>query len=124
MYGLGERPTWKGIKFKSISTSGFLLDLASCTAVVAAAGNQLISESLYLGKAYLALPERDNQEQVMNSYFLRRMGAGDFCWNNKLNCSKLSGFLAERQKYEECIIKTKNEPDAITLIESIIEYIL
>ena len=70
VYGLGQRDSVGNVSFHAIDERRFVEDLAGCRALVSAAGNQLIGESLHLGKPLLALPERAHAEQMMNSYFL------------------------------------------------------
>ncbi|QDU25982.1 hypothetical protein ETAA8_10540 [Anatilimnocola aggregata] len=77
-YGLGRLPERGSIRFCELSEQGFVNDLAQCAAVVGAAGNQTLGESLYLGKPVLALPESQHHEQLINSHFLEQMKAGHF----------------------------------------------
>jgi uncharacterized protein (TIGR00661 family) len=59
-----------------LSEPAFVADLASCAALVGAAGNQTLGEALHLGKPVLALPEKRHHEQLINAHVLERMGAG------------------------------------------------
>jgi uncharacterized protein (TIGR00661 family) len=76
VYGLGERAQLSNVTFCPIHQQRFVDDLAGSRAVVCAAGNQLLGESLYLGKPVLAIPESQHHEQLINAHFLERMGAG------------------------------------------------
>jgi uncharacterized protein (TIGR00661 family) len=58
-------------------TEGFLHDLARCKGVIATAGFTLITESLHLGKPYLALPMRGQFEQELNALLLAELGSAD-----------------------------------------------
>ena len=64
--------------FKKPSMDGFLHDLAGCKAIIANAGFSLVSEALYLGKPYLAVPVQHQFEQIFNAYFLDKEGYGAF----------------------------------------------
>ncbi|MEO0322626.1 MAG: glycosyltransferase family protein [Myxococcota bacterium] len=75
-YGLGERAPRGSLSFHPIHPVTFIEDLASCTALVTTAGNQLVGESLFLGKPVLALPEVGNFEQEINAHFLVQGGGG------------------------------------------------
>jgi uncharacterized protein (TIGR00661 family) len=44
--------------------------------VIANSGFSLICEALYLGKPYLAIPVRHQFEQVLNAYYVDKMGYG------------------------------------------------
>ncbi|MEM9701904.1 MAG: glycosyltransferase family protein, partial [Planctomycetota bacterium] len=78
VYGLGEKPPDGRLRFRPISESGFLEDLAGCDALVTTAGNQLVGEAHYLGKPVFAMPEPGNFEQRINAHFLRTEGGGDW----------------------------------------------
>lgn len=93
VYGLGAMPTMGGLRFCEIDEHRFVDDLAGCTAVICAAGNQLLGESVYLGKPVLALPEPLHHEQLINSHYLRQMGVGDFATLDAVTPELLRRFL-------------------------------
>ena len=63
------------IDFRPTSNQAFLEDLASARAVISTAGNQLVGEAAYYGKAMLVLPE-NTVEQRMNAAAVERLGIG------------------------------------------------
>lgn len=103
VYGLGEKPDDGDLRYRPISETGFLTDLASSHAVVASAGNQLIGECLYLGKPILALPELGQDEQAINGVLLERMNGGRSARPDSLTPRILLEFLAERDRFGESI---------------------
>lgn len=121
LYGVEPDAKFRNISFQSISRSAFVADLADCTAVVAAAGNQLIGESITLGKPVLALPERDHHEQVMNSHFLRSMNMGDFCFLEQFTPAVLHRFLAELPQYSVSIPNAAFSRHSLEQITKVIE---
>ncbi|MEA3515186.1 MAG: MJ1255/VC2487 family glycosyltransferase [Nanoarchaeota archaeon] len=76
IYGYNVNKKDNNLEFKKKDT--FLDDLKNCKAVIATAGFTLMSEALYLKKAYLALPLEGQFEQVLNSLFLKNAGYGDY----------------------------------------------
>ena len=104
LYGLGERPARGRLEFRAISESHFLRDLASCEALISTAGNQLVGEALYLGKPVLAMPEPNNDEQIINAVFLEREGTG--CWTGlaDLDAMFLREFLERLPEFRERIV--------------------
>jgi uncharacterized protein (TIGR00661 family) len=76
VYGSGKQGRSGNLHFKPFSAQGFLHDLASCRSVIATAGFTLISEALYLGKPYLALPMQGQFEQQLNALCLAELGYG------------------------------------------------
>ena len=76
VYGPRHEPGADGnLEFRPISNEGFLADLAGCRAVVATAGNQLISEAIHFGKPLLLMPE-DSLEQRLNARIVQRWNVG------------------------------------------------
>lgn len=121
VYGLGKAKRIENIIFKQIMHDEFVKDLARATAVVGAGGNQLIGESLFLGKPYLALPERDHHEQVMNCYYLKKMGQGDFIFLEEFNQRKLVDFMNDVERLKGEMSHHKTQIDGNKQIQTIIE---
>jgi uncharacterized protein (TIGR00661 family) len=93
LFGLGEQAPRGAIRFRAISESAFVESLATCRAVVASAGNQLLGEALYLGKPFLALPEVGQHEQAINVAWLERLGAGRGIDPRRLTAADVATFL-------------------------------
>ena len=72
--------------------------LATCTAVVAGAGHQTLSEALVLGKPVLAIPQEGQHEQLLNARMLERTGRGTWCPARDLP-SALPRFLERLEDY-------------------------
>ncbi len=62
----------------------FISSLASCKAVVAPAGHQLISECLYLKKPILVIPEVGQYEQLLNAEMVVKTGYGNIIDENNM----------------------------------------
>lgn len=76
VYGCDREGVDGNLCFRPFSTDGFLRDLESCRSVVATAGFTLISEAIYLGKPYLAMPMAGQFEQQLNAICLEELGFG------------------------------------------------
>lgn len=100
VYGLGERPPEANLTFHPISEVTFVEDLAGCRAVISAAGNQLLGESLFLGKPFFAIPEKHHHEQLINAHFLRASGAGDWTTLETFGADDLQRFLSRLEEFE------------------------
>jgi uncharacterized protein (TIGR00661 family) len=90
-YGFDRDGQDGNILFKKPDMRTFLSDLAGCKAIIANAGFSLVSEALYLGKPYLAVPVQHQFEQIFNAYFLDKEGYGAF-WED-LTKEKVESFL-------------------------------
>lgn len=96
-YGFDQNGHDGNITFKTPSLGGFLNDLAGCNAVIANAGFALVGEALHLGKPYLAVPVKNQFEQIFNAYYLDMTGFG--AWWPELNKERVESFLFNRQRY-------------------------
>lgn len=76
VYGCNREGVDGNLRFRPFSTDGFLRDLESCRSVLATAGFTLISEAIYLGKPYLAMPMVGQFEQQLNAICLEELGFG------------------------------------------------
>lgn len=97
IYGYNRDDTHAGLQYKTFSREGFLEDLASSKAVIATAGFTLLTESLYLGKPYLALPMKGQFEQVLNGIMLELAGYGKTLY--KLSRDGIASFLYSLPDY-------------------------
>jgi uncharacterized protein (TIGR00661 family) len=122
VYGLGEREAVGRVSFHAIDDAVFVADLAACTALVAAAGNQLIGEALHLGKPMLVLPEVAHAEQSMNAHFLRSMGCGDFCPLEEVTPDRMRRFLEERDRHRAALAALVGRMDGTADVLHVIEH--
>jgi hypothetical protein len=84
----------KGIPWRLFPAPGADFDeaLATCTAVIAGAGHQTLSEALVLGKPVLAIPQDGQFEQLLNARMLEGTGRGSWCTAKDFGAA-LPGFL-------------------------------
>jgi len=117
VYGFGQRPDDGPLKFRPLDEQRFVDDVASCQALIGAAGNQSLGEAIYLGKPVFALPEEQHHEQLINSHFLRQMGTGDFEPVEQVQPSHLHRFLARLDEFRERLCayvgRIDGTPDAL-----------
>ena len=119
VYGLGARPAEGPFTFRPFDEVTFVEDLAGCAALIGAAGNQTLGEALSLRKPVLALPEKKHFEQMINSFCLRRMGAGDFVPVEQVTLEDIRGFLDRMESYREQLNKdapVDGGPEAASIV--------
>jgi uncharacterized protein (TIGR00661 family) len=90
-YGFGREGREGNILYKKPGVETFFEDLVRAQAVIANAGFSLVTEALHLGKPYLAVPVRNQFEQIFNAFWLDRMGYGAF-WE-ELTKERVESFL-------------------------------
>ena len=120
-YGFGREGEDGNVQFKKPSLSGFMEDLVGCKAVVANSGFSLVSEALYLGKPYLAVPVKNQFEQTYNAYHLENLGYGAY-WE-ELNKERLESFLFNLPVYCENLAGYPRQGNAALLakLDSLID---
>jgi uncharacterized protein (TIGR00661 family) len=103
VYGLGEREPHGLVCFHAADESRFVADLASCSALICTAGNQLVGEAIYLGKPVLAIPEPGNYEQYVNAHFVARMNAGTWVRPHQFTSHRLLQFLERASSFRSTV---------------------
>ncbi len=124
VYGLGERPPQGQLTFCPIHETRFVTDLAGCQAVICAAGNQLLGESLFLGKPVLAVPETQHHEQRINAHYLQAMGVGEWSTLEDLQPATLSRFLGRLEAYRARLAELPGRLNGTTETVAILHEIL
>lgn len=122
VYGLGERESAGSVSFHAIDDRRFVHDLAGCRAVIAAAGNQLIGESLHLGKPLLVLPERAHSEQLMNAHFLAAMGCGTFAPLEEIDRARVQAFIRDLDRFAAPLAEVAGLMDGTPQVLRVIEH--
>ena len=110
VYGPNKDKIEENCTFKKFSKSGFMNDVASSKAIVGSAGLSLMTEALHFGKPYLALPVKRRFEQLLNSYYLKKLKYGDY--SEDLNKENLDNFLSNIPLYKQQLVaykKTDNQ---------------
>lgn len=91
-----DGPPAANIEYKPTSAAGFARDLASCRAVLASGGQQLIGEASYFGKPILVVPIPKQHEQVINAHYAQLEGIGEYCPARELSRERIERFLGRR----------------------------
>jgi uncharacterized protein (TIGR00661 family) len=112
-YGFDREGHDGNVLFKQPSMENFLADLAACKAIVANAGFSLVSEALYLGKPYLAVPVKHQFEQIFNAYYLEKNGYGAF-WD-ELSREKIESFLFNLPHFSERLAGYPRQDNSLLL---------
>ncbi len=93
VYGTQRRGLHDNVQYKPLCNLAFIEDLASCRAVFATTGNQLIGEVLFFGKPLLGMPI-DCLEQRLNAAQIERLGIGLRIARRAVTAERLRAFLA------------------------------
>lgn len=78
IYGLGREEKIGNLEFKGFSEQGFVDDLASARGVIANGGLSLMNEAISLRRPFFSVPVENQYEQVLNAWYLEKLGYGMF----------------------------------------------
>ncbi|MHC4562829.1 MAG: glycosyltransferase family protein [Planctomycetota bacterium] len=103
VYGPDKTGREGNVAYCPVGNTPFLQDLASGRAILATAGNQLISEALHFGKPLLLLPEQ-SLEQRLSAQIIERWNAGMQARPHEVTAGLLRQFLARREEFAANLI--------------------
>ena len=115
LYGLGKNTSVGNVQFRPVTENDFLQDLITCRALISNAGNQLIGEALYLGKAVFAFPEERNLEQQLNAWYLKDSGGGDVMPVRHVSGHILNQFLEKVNEFKCTIPKHRLNGNTVAM---------
>lgn len=98
VYGTPRSGRTRNIEWKAFSNRGFLEDLASCRAVFATTGNQLVGEIIHFGKPILGMPI-DCLEQRLNGRQIERLGIGRQIARKHVTAEAIRAFLDRADEF-------------------------
>ena len=87
----------------------FLRDLVTAKAVITNGGHSLISEALYLGKPIFCIPIRKAFEQMINAYYVEKLGYGMYDFSP--SAEQLRTFLDNIERYKQNIERDRRNFD-------------
>ncbi len=103
VYGFNQDKKSRNLQLRKFSRENFVKDLAGCRAVIGNAGFTLISEALFLGKPYYALPIKSQFEQIINAIYIEKLGYGEF--HDQVTVNLLCNFEKRIEEFQENLNK-------------------
>lgn len=85
IYGLGREEKIDNLEFKAFSEQGFVDDLVRAKGVIANGGLSLMNEAISLQRPFFSVPVENQYEQVLNSWYLEKLGYGVFSEKIEIN---------------------------------------
>ncbi|MFA6888904.1 MAG: MJ1255/VC2487 family glycosyltransferase [Candidatus Woesearchaeota archaeon] len=105
VYGFNKELIEDNIIFKRFNTQNYIEDVRTADAVIINGGFSVLSEALYLQKPVFAIPIRRQYEQILNGYYLQKLGYGVSVKN--ISIENFTQFLKNKKVYEKNIKKMK-----------------
>ncbi len=107
IYGFDMEKTEDNLQFRKFSEERFFKDFESARAVISNGGFTLISEAIYLGKPVLSIPVKKQFEQIVNAFYLEKLGYGEFY--EEIDEEIINRFLSRLDIYRKLINSYKYE---------------
>jgi len=123
IYGFDIDKREGNLTYRCFSEDGFVTDISGCSSVIANSGFSLISEAVYLKKPFLALPIKNQFEQILNGVYLKKLGYGE-C-HTEITKNKIDKFFKNLDRYNKKLShynQNKNK-DILTKIDFLMDYI-
>jgi uncharacterized protein (TIGR00661 family) len=120
VYGAGREGRDGNVRHAPIDEAGFVCDLASCRAVLATGGHQLISEAMYLCKPILVAPET-SAEQRLNAFQVEVLGAGRSIRHSRISAAAVRDFLRHCGRYRTALagLERRRSSPPLEVLESL-----
>ncbi|MDO5850057.1 MAG: glycosyltransferase family protein [Methanobacteriaceae archaeon] len=123
LYGFDKDEKDKNLTFRKFNEDQIYEDMASAKAMIVNGGFTMISEAIHLKKPIYSTPAKKNFEQILNGFYVEKLGYGEM--HENLNGNNIKGFLNNLDTYKnnlEKIEKTDNTSILKDIEESIQKY--
>jgi uncharacterized protein (TIGR00661 family) len=101
IYGLGREEKIGNLEFKGFSEQGFVDDLACARGVIANGGLSLMNEAISLQRPFFSVPVENQYEQVLNAWYLEKLGYGVFA--DKIELEPLRKWAQNIPRYSKAL---------------------
>lgn len=105
VYGFNRSKEDENLTFRQFNEVQFYDDIASAKSVIANGGFTLISEAIHLKKPIYSIPANGNFEQILNGFYVEKLGYGKY--NETMNVNHIKSFLNNLETYQEKLDKIK-----------------
>jgi uncharacterized protein (TIGR00661 family) len=107
VYGLGRDEQAGNCTLKPFSEDGFVNDLAAARGVISNGGLSLLNEAVSLHKPVFSVPVGNQYEQLLNAYYIRHLGYGDFA--EAMSREAIAKWAAELPRWAERVATFRHD---------------
>ena len=106
VYGFNKDEVDENLTYRSFNEDIFYDDLRTAKAVITNGGFTLISEAIYLKKPIYSMPALGNFEQILNGFYVDKLGYGEY--HEDMESKNIKSFLSNLDKYQKNLNKVVN----------------
>lgn len=121
VYGFNEDKVDNNLTFRKFNEDKIYEDMKDAKAVITNGGFTLITEAIYLKKPIYSIPAKGNFEQLLNGFYVKKLGYGQM--HENINVSTLKNFLKNLKLYQKNLtaVKKSTNTEIIKELENSIE---
>ena len=123
VYGFNKDEVDENLTYRAFNDDLIFEDMRKAKAIIVNGGFTMISEAIYLKKPIYSTPAHKNFEQILNGFYVEKLGYGEY--HDDLNVEKIKKFLSKLDVYQENLNKVEpwtNDAILKDLDESIEKY--
>ena len=105
VYGFNKDDVDENLTYRSFNEKQIFEDMRTAMAIIVNGGFTMISEAIYLKKPIYCTPAHKNFEQILNGFYVEKLGFGES--HDDLDVNKIEGFLDNLDKYQENLNKVE-----------------
>lgn len=105
VYGFNVDKEDENLTFRTFNETTFYNDLNTSKAVICNGGFTFISEAITLKKPIFSIPAQGNFEQVLNGFYVNKLGYGKY--NEIMDINQIKIFLDNLDTYQQKLNKVK-----------------
>ena len=105
VYGFNKDDVDENLTYRSFNEKQIFEDMRTAKAIIVNGGFTMISEAIYLKKPIYCTPAHKNFEQILNGFYVEKLGFGES--HDDLDVNKIESFLDNLDKYQENLNKVE-----------------
>ena len=113
LYGFNKDEKDKNLTYREFNEDQIYEDMASAKAVIVNGGFTMISEAIHLKKPIYSTPAKKNFEQILNGFYVEKLGYGEM--HDNLNGNNIRGFLNNLDTYKKNLEKLEKSDNTAIL---------
>lgn len=115
VYGFNKNEVDENLTYREFNEDIFYDDLRTAKAVITNGGFTLISEAIYLKKPIYSMPALGNFEQIINGFYVDKLGYGEY--HEDMKVDNIKKFLLNLDKYQKNLDMVENTDNSGILRE-------
>ncbi|KZX15019.1 GalNAc(5)-diNAcBac-PP-undecaprenol beta-1,3-glucosyltransferase [Methanobrevibacter cuticularis] len=115
VYGFNKKEVDENLTFRKFNEDQIYDDMKNAKAVLTNGGFTFITESITLKKPIYSVPAKGNFEQLLNGFYVEKLGYGKM--NRELNLKEVKEFLNNLERYQKTLAKVEVQDNSKILQE-------